>query len=76
MIISEEIDSEYFDDKHNNALKVIKRKENIYNVITIESGTILTNCDVSWQPKLGWRTEMKLLAAVYISLESNYSESG
>ena len=47
MIISEEIDSEYFDDKHNNALKVIKRKDNIYNVITIESGTILTNCDVN-----------------------------
>ena len=52
MTILEEIDSEYFDDKHNNALKVIERinnklKDNIYNVITIESGTILTNCDIS-----------------------------
>ena len=65
MAISEEIVSEYFDDKHNNALKVIERinnklKDNIYNVITTESEAILINCEVSWQPKLGWRTEMKL----------------
>ena len=47
----EETDVEYFEDKHNNALKVVERisnkLDNIYNVITTKSGGILINCDIS-----------------------------
>ena len=57
MTILEEIDSEYFDDKHNNALKVIERINNKLKIIfTMLS---LLSPEPYWQPKLGWRTEMK-----------------